>query len=314
MDYDRKTIEENGADHVKKCLRTLNTLDPNITSNDKGISWDGHILVYESIPFTKNKLRAKIPTQVKTRTYPKYRKRFSISMADLNNYKKEGSILYFWVQVVNGNYKIYYVSLFLIDLEKITKSNANKTEVSLEFLPFPEEKSAIQKVIEDYINVANKQKQVLPNIYDLDTFRKHYPHRAFSFELRLPKNPTARDIIKSIIEQKPYVYYQYDNGLSVPIGKIESEQFSLMTEDKIEIKVNNEVLYSKVKRENFNNKVIVRIGTTISLKLTENSFTVNYTIKNADITEAIKTLQFMIALISNEPIYFNNLILLFMMY
>ena len=41
MTYDRKTIEENGVDLVKKRLRTLNVLDPNIPTNDKGVSWEG---------------------------------------------------------------------------------------------------------------------------------------------------------------------------------------------------------------------------------------------------------------------------------
>ena len=306
MEYDRKTIEERGADFVKQQLRKLNTLDPNIVSNDKGISWDGHILVYQSIPFTKDKLRAKIPTQVKTRTYDKFKKKFNISIADLKNYREEGSILYFWVQIVKDQCKIFYATLFLIDLECIINSNINNKSASIEFFPFPEDIPSIRNFIEEYINTANKQKQVLPNIYDLNAFSKQYPNRPFSFELRLPINPTAKDVVASIINQKPYVYYQYDNGLSVPVGKIEAEQLSLMTEDNIEIRVNDQILYSKVKRESFNDKLRLRIGTTITLDMVGNHLEFNYDIKNANLLETIKTLRFTIALISNVPIYFNN--------
>lgn len=307
MTYDRKTIEENGVDLVKKQLRTLNVLDPNIPTNDKGVSWDGYVLVYQTVPFAKNKLRAKIPTQVKTRTFNRFKDKFNIPIADLKNYRKDGSILYFLVENVRGKSKIFYVPLFLIDLERLINTYSNATNAPVKFLPFPEEVTAIRNVIEDYIKIANKQKQILPNVYDFDTFRNQYPNRPLSFELHLPMNPTARDIVNSIIRQKPYVYYQYDNGLSVPVGKMEYEKFSLMIEDNIEIRVNDEILYSKIRQENFSDKLRLRIGSTIILDLKGNTFEVNYSIKNANLSEAIKTLQFMIALITNEPIYFNNL-------
>lgn len=306
MKYDIKTIEESGVDFVKQRLRKLNTLDPNIPSNDKGVSWDGHILVYQSVPWVKKDLIAKIPTQVKTRTRIRYGKTFRISLDDLKNYKKEGSILYFWVQIVKGQYKIFYAALFLLDLEQLISTNANEKSVPVKFEIFPEDISEIRVLIDEFVKTANKQKQVLPNVYDLDTFIKKHPNRPISFDLRLPKNPTPRDIVSSIKSQKPYVYYQYDEDIFVPVGKFEPTELSLVTEGYVEVRVSNEVLFTKVSQENFVNRVRLKIGNTILLDFLGDRFNFNYDITSADLIETIKTLQFVIALMTNEPIYWNN--------
>ena len=306
MKYDRKTIEESGVDYVKMVLRKLNTLDPNILYNDKTASWDGNILAYKGVPFVKTQLRAKIPTQVKTRTFSKYKHKYPISIADLNNYKKDGAILYFLVQIVNEEYKIFYAKLFLIDLERLIRSSRNKETTSVDFSEFPKEIKAIRALIEDFIETSSKQKQLLPEVFNLDTFINKYPNRAVSFNLILPINPTQSDIINSIHQQKPYLYYQYDKGISVPIGKFESNALSISTEKNIEVKVGEDILFSLIEVETFSDKRLLKIGSTITIELKEDSFTLNYNIDNAGLSDTIKTLKFIIALINHTPIYFNE--------
>lgn len=311
MKYDSKTIEESGADFVKARLRKVNTLDPNIPYNDKTASWDGNILVYSTVPFTKNKLRAKIPTQVKTRTLSKYKTKYPVSVADLKNYKKDGSILYFLVEIVNDVYKIYYAKLFLLDLERLIVTAENKSKkpqksIDVCFLEFPESIKDIQILIEDYISEASKQKQLLPEVFDIDTFKKKYPNRSVTFNLRLPPNPTQSDILNSINQQKPYLYYHYDKGISVPVGKFESDVLSIVTEKNIEVKVDQEVLFTSLKVETLSDKHRIKIGSTITIEEGGDSFKLTYNIKNVGIVDTIKTLKFIIAMNEHKPIYLNG--------
>ena len=306
MKYDKKAIEESGVDYVKKYLRQVNTLDPNILYNDKTASWDGNILVYQAVPFVKSQLRAKIPTQVKTRTFAKYKRKYPVSVVDLNNYKKDGSILYFLVQIVNDNYKIFYAKLFLIDLERLISMAKKQQTISISFAEFPEDIKSIQAIIEDYIDTANKQKQLLPEVFDLDTFISRYPNRAVTFNVKLPLNPTQSDIISSIVQQQPYLYYECDKGISVPVGKFEPNALSIITEESIEVKVNDNVLFSSIEVETFDKRLRLKIGSTITIDLSHDNFTLNYSIKDKGILDSIHTLQFIIALINNTPIYFNG--------
>ncbi len=306
MKYDKKAIEESGVDYVKKYLRQVNTLDPNILYNDKTASWDGNILVYQTVPFVKSQLRAKIPAQVKTRNLTKYKSKYPVSVVDLKNYKKDGSILYFLVQIVDGNYKIFYAKLFLIDLERYIHLAKAQQTISISFTEFPKDIISIQALIEDYIDTANKQKQLLPEVFDLDTFISRYPNRAVSFNVKLPLNPTQSDIISSIIQQQPYLYYECDKGISVPVGKFEPNALSIITEESIEVKVNDNVLFSSIEVETFDDRLRLKIGSTITIDLSHDNFTLNYSIKDKGILDSIHTLQFIIALINNTPIYFNG--------
>lgn len=306
MKYDSKTIEESGVDKVKEVLRQVNTLDPNINHNDKNVSWDGSILVYNDVPFKKEILRFKIPIQVKTRTLTKYKSSYSVSVADLKNYRIDGSILYFLVEIVNNEFKIYYTALFLIDLEKIIKAAGKNKSKRINFKEFPTDADTIKYIIENYINNASKQKQLIQGVYDLDSFRRMYPNQPVKFEISLPQNPKASDILNSINEQKPYLYFQSETGFKAPIGRFDGIMLSLSSNNECEISVDGEVLYHTLTKEtSLDNKTRLKIGKTIIFTLSKKDIEFTYSLDGLDLTEAIKTLKFVLGVVDQRNVLFG---------
>ena len=108
---DKSIIEGNAVDYVKLALRATGIIDPYIKEADKTPSWDGELFVYNSDNFNKSNLKSIIPVQVKGRSFKKYRNTFQVELSDLINYKKRQNVIYFLVQFVGTEYKIYYTKL-----------------------------------------------------------------------------------------------------------------------------------------------------------------------------------------------------------
>ena len=83
-------------------------LKSGIPKGDKGISWDGHITVFDGKGRTKNNFEYNINVQVKGRIVKKIKKgntKFSIEKSDLVNYQKQKNDLArmgqaFWRQFI----------------------------------------------------------------------------------------------------------------------------------------------------------------------------------------------------------------------
>ena len=305
MEKDRSTTEKLGVDYVDHRLRRDNTLHPNISYNDKTLSWDGYILVFDSVPFSAEKLRAKIPTQVKTITVKRYTKTRTISVAHLKNYKRDGSILYFSVQIINDDeYKIFYADLFLIDLERLIATAKNKS-VSVSFKELPKDAQEIKQIINQYIDTSSKQRQLLPDVYDLETFAAKYPRGEVTFNLNLPAHFNQQEVLSSINSQKPYLYSQ-QNGLLFPVGRLDAKFSQLFTRDNVEIKVNDEILFTQITKRISEDKQEILIGNSIILSRYDKTVHIEYKFKKGELTATINDLLLIDAIIENKPIFFNG--------
>ena len=65
MLLDRKAIETISVSAVRNSIVTSPFLDQFIADNDKEPSWDGNVYIYEDTSKKKNKLKGRLPVQVK---------------------------------------------------------------------------------------------------------------------------------------------------------------------------------------------------------------------------------------------------------
>ena len=121
----RIQIEDAGIEAVKRQLRSSSNIDATkLFHNDKTQSWDGDLFLYENEEWNKKELIGKIPTQVKARTVQKFSKQISslsMSKADLRNYKNDGGVILFKVEIIGDKSKVFFNSLMPFDLEIILK-------------------------------------------------------------------------------------------------------------------------------------------------------------------------------------------------
>lgn len=220
---EKNTIEGNAVDYVKIALRSSGIIDPYIKEADKTPSWDGELFVYNGSIFNKNTLKFIIPVQVKGRSFEKYRNTFQVELSDLNNYKKKQNIIYFLVQFVGGEYKIYYTKLQLYDLEKIIKNANGRKKISLPFEVFPEKHpDKIKQIIQKFIKNAEKQTKLIPDVLSVEELQHKVKKATLTFELDMTSNFKFDDIFNSIYSQKPYIYYKDEKGVEFAVDRFEN--------------------------------------------------------------------------------------------
>lgn len=127
----------------------------NIEKNDKTISLDGSIDLYETKQITAENLLGKIPIQVKGKTVKKFGTasiKHNVRKVDLKNFIQDGKgAIYFVVEILPSNEtKIYYYVFTLENTNKILKDmNKDVKTKSIEFREL-KKRELIEKVVEVY--------------------------------------------------------------------------------------------------------------------------------------------------------------------
>ena len=110
------------------CLESLLWECPHIESsisrNDKGLSWDGFIYLYSNKNQKKENLVCKCEIQVKGKAKLGKSRSYSISIADLNNYKNNGGIIFFVIDIETK--KVFYTELLPTKIGHILKLKLKK--------------------------------------------------------------------------------------------------------------------------------------------------------------------------------------------
>lgn len=133
--------------------------------NDKGVSFDGDIEVYNSQKIEKNNFVDKVPVQVKGTTTPKKvyssgKIRHSVKKDDLEVYYKHGrGVLYFVVTIIPISYKTqaYYHMLAPLDIKGLLLEleRSGNESITIDFSEL--KKGSLEKICHGMIHTVKKQ-------------------------------------------------------------------------------------------------------------------------------------------------------------
>ena len=138
----KKAIETISVNAVRDSVVVSDFLDQYIPDNDKEPSWDGSVYIYTDKSKTKDKLKGKLPVQVKGTEKDDLSKNeisFPVSTADLNNYLNDGGVMFFVVYIGHGGSmkQIYYCELPPIKLRMYLAKAENQKTKSIKLKKFP---------------------------------------------------------------------------------------------------------------------------------------------------------------------------------
>lgn len=140
---DKTKIEKIATTAVQNLfVNNAKRIDPNIEDGDKGISFDGDIILFSEGDFTKEGYLSKIPVQVKGTVVDvfseKSAKYYNFDQATFKNFQLEDGVVVFLVEVLEIKpieTKIFYKFLSTKELEVILtylrKNNRNKKVIEL---------------------------------------------------------------------------------------------------------------------------------------------------------------------------------------
>lgn len=295
---DAEDIERRSVTYLKTILQESSKVIPDIHENDKTPSWDGEIYLYSSSEKKKKNLAGTCKVQVKG-TYKdsqdmscKETISYPIEIADLQNYIRDGGVLYFVIVISKSTdmlykYVPYYSALLPYDIKRLLKrARPNQKKKTISLHRFPTDYIKIENIITDFI--FNKIKQYSTYQEDAD-INLADDNGAFNIFLMrgypiVSGNPT-------------YVYKKCTDSISIPAGKIVLQEVKIDNLNLV-VCIDGKPYFHNVQLDIIENDKIHQVIFNHSLQMVmDNASECHiYLKKDSTIDEYIKNLEFLIAL------------------
>lgn len=214
-------IEILGTSAVEESLARTKYLRPYINTGDKEPSWDGNIYVYNHISCCKANLKGRVPVQVKGKKVKSISRNtisYSVQIADLKNYLRDGGIIYFIVYITSDCKKIYYSSLLPYDIKDIVKKAGKQKTISVQFEEFPDDEIEKTDLFLNFLK-DRKLQGVLLTISDEDIKSleaKENQEYTITFDT---SNTNMEYPYEHLFDKSFYIYAKTDFGIKIPIKK-----------------------------------------------------------------------------------------------
>ena len=276
----------------------------NISEGDKGISFDGEILVFKDHSESVDSLIRKVPVQVKgtlVDSFSQGKRTFPLGLDHYRNYYNSNGVVLFVVEILKtGETKIFYKQLLPKELREIIKCYGevkNQKQRSVTLRPLSE--TSLDAVCRRFIHESKKQPPILieNNPFTEDEFT--------SFELTsLTFDPKRKET--SNIFEHDFTLYGIKENLNVPLHLARIHSVSTKLKETVVIDNNEYEFNLKITEEP--TKKIFLIEDSLELKYNVNDTKMNFTIRRLDsLATQLKIIPFLIDLVSGKEIYFKNL-------
>ena len=306
-----KRIEESATTALKAALLRCPILDSYIDSNDKTPSWDGTVFVSKSEKTKKENLAGRVPIQIKgtEKVIVSDTATFSCSVADLNNYYKDGGCVFFLISVdlSSGNSRIFYKTLLVVDLDKIIKGAGKQKTSTIHLNLFPTAANEISSIFMEFTDNVHKQMGFIGK--DIPTFESLEASGAEITSLTFTASGiglTLDEIPKFLSTHDFYLYAKVKGlDMDVPIDKVTNAIISKPVDGEVRIK--DRCFFSAYRVVYENGNPIIRIGKGISvaLKAEKNRITV-HTDRPDTLSDFIIEADFFIELVEQGELTLNG--------
>lgn len=310
MDY-----EQIGTTAVINAVSKTDRLKAFVNSNDKEPSFDGAIYIYDNKIYKKDNLK-RVSIQVKgkgVKAKPKSSINYPISVIDLENFMRNGGVLFFVVYIDkdSGDTKqIYYTSLLPIRIKEILKLNTDgKKSINIKFKSLPKRKDDLVEIFLNFYSQAQKQisfvDKDIPTIDELKD-KGVLESLTFSF-ISADGNSEIANVPKKLNGQDLYLYANVKDGvLPIPIQcYTDVKQIQMSCKNDVVVSVKGIKYYDGIVKTITEDKIYFNIGQSVSLVvpnidriLQENeTYDIKLNIKiKGTLKQRIKDLEFLIAM------------------
>lgn len=278
MSLDKNAIETLSVSAVKNSIVTSPFLDQVIPEKDKETSWDGFVYIYKDKSKKKDKLKGRIPVQIKGTENDDFSKEeisFPVSTVDLNNYLYDGGIVFFVVYIGHNGLtrQIYYAELPPIKIRAYL-SNAKKWK-SIKLKKFPTDPN--QKAMIFFQCLENCQKQASfcdAELLKLEELKEKGVLEGITIPVTTINGITP---LKALLTSEVYFYAKI-KGSAIP-QPLELIPEQLVAEEvrEAKIEINNRTFYNSVTVLQDSEKTKIVIGESLSISLyDDNSIKILY--------------------------------------
>lgn len=208
------------------CLESLlwkcSHIDYSISRNDKGLSWDGFIYLYSNKNQKKENLVCKCEIQVKGKEKLGRSRSYPVSIADLNNYKNNGGVIFFVIDIATE--KVFYAELLPTKIGHILQSKLKKESqktINIKLEEFPKSPFVIENLVNQFCKDSDKQRASKGKIISLqDEVLKLNGDSCLHGKLNLIKEKNSI----YLSDKSTYLYKHNKDGSILPLDLVKIEK------------------------------------------------------------------------------------------
>ncbi|TGG86743.1 hypothetical protein [Geotoga petraea] len=290
-------IEESAIDNLKLFLRN-DFLKPNFKTEDKNISWDGEIEVFDKPNKRKSDLLGKIPVQIKGKEVKSFNDsaNYSINMFDLNNYLNDGGAIFFLVLLKKSKvYRVFYKSLLPMDINNLKKNKENQKTINIKLNKL--DRNKVNDVCWEFLD--NKNKQYSFKYKNIDNI--NFDNQVIKSGIFIIKKD--ENIFDNILSRDNIYLYSEDPKTKILIPKFLALVKALEIQvGKKEFKTKKNKYIFEVSEVKKKEKITFKLGKHITLEEEKMKITTN----KGSLKERIKNIEFLIDLWESEYISIEN--------
>lgn len=301
-------IEKIAVSHLNLAITQCEFLRAEINENDKTPSFDGHIELYSKAGNKKSDLIGRCDIQVKGKTIKskhfKATITYPVEVDDLQNFLNNGGAIYFVVGIKpdNGEYQIYYNALLPVDLQNIIHQIKNNKKIrqktkNIELEQLPKNPKHIEKIFSNFLFHRKHQfsNPLIPNPKTINSTEEI----TYRFWI---------DSISDIYNKPTYVYQVLPNNIYIPIGKMIAKEIDI-EDAPLDISIDGKTYFhnatiSFTKGNRIHN---IHINVGLSIKSDEKNLANVKITQKCTISQYIKNLEFILALIKGKTLKIGNL-------
>ena len=161
-------IEKRALNVLEAIINKHSAMDHTFNSDDKEISWDGYILLYESSDGNQSKkdFDSRVPVQIKGHIDDKQRYinkdkiTYAVALDDLRAYSTEKGVLYFHVFFCDEQQEVFYTSLYpsrILDYLDKAEHRHNEKSINIPFSKLKKDPDNLYNVAKQFSEEGKKQ-------------------------------------------------------------------------------------------------------------------------------------------------------------
>lgn len=310
MPLDNNAIETLSINAVKNSIVMCEYLSQFINDNDKEPSWDGAVYIYGEKSKTKDKLKGRMPVQIKGTECDDFSQEeisFQMSTIDLRNYLYDGGCILFVVYIGNNGLtnKIYYSELTPIKLRQLLTEAKEQDSKVVHLTPFPFDNNRKATI---FLNcLQNCQKQASFKEGKLLSL-KELEEQGLLENIVIPFSGVGiKDPQIALVSNEVYMYAKIKgSSIPQPLNMIPKDIHTYQTVDAL-ISIDSIPFYANYSIIKSADKTVLRIGESLTMEFTDSDHPCKIKYKNSDkIRILAKDLDFMLTYLDKGSYQVNG--------
>lgn len=281
----KKSIETLSVNAVRNSIVISDFLDQFISDNDKEPSWDGHIYIYKDKSKRKDRLKGRLPIQVKGTENDDFSKEeisFPVSIVDLNNYLYDGGIIFFVVYIGHNGLtnQIYYAELPPIKLRVLLSEAKGQKSKRIRLKKFPTDANKKAMIFFNCLENCQKQSSFSDvKLLSLEELEKQDVLEGITVPV---SSIDGLDPKIALLTNEVYIYAKIKgSSIPQPLEMIPQKLTTIEEKDAL-ITVGEKLFYKKVTIYQDADSVKTVFGESFSITAQQNGGPVKINYKNSD--------------------------------